>query len=103
MLTEEERKFVIYWEKNRLLKKKRSPQVAIGLSMASLLALLFVGNLLSGWYARADMVLQSNKSLVITILVAVLIIIVFIAIFSMRHIWEKNEQRYQEFLNKSKK
>ena len=103
MLTKEEKDFMAYWEANRLQKKKFLRQFSIGLPVSVLLAGAVLVNLLSGWYKKADMVIRSNSSLLITILIALVGIAVFITIFSSRHKWEQNEQRYLELKAKEPK
>lgn len=97
MLNEEEKSFLAYWEANRLRKKKVLHQLYAGLPMAMLLIVAIFGSLFSGWYGRAQMVFfRENSSLIIIMLVAALGIIVFMVIFSARHRWDMNEQRFRE-------
>jgi uncharacterized membrane protein len=100
MLTEDEKKFVEYWEIHRLRRKKLLKQLGIGLPLAvAIVAAIFI-NFFSGWYKRADMMLRTDSSLIIVVLVAIVLIVVFISVFSAKHQWEMNEQRYREFLAK---
>ncbi len=104
MLTKDESDFVRYWEQNRLVKKKILHQLYVGLPLAVILVVAIFANLFSGWYSRAQMVMfRENSSLVIILLVASLLIVVFIVIFSARHRWEMNEQRYLELTDKKAK
>ena len=99
MLTGEEKAFIEYWEANRLSKKKVLRQLYAGLPFATLLIISIVAVTFSGWYRDADKVLKSEeKSIILVLLVAVLGIVVFIVIFSARHRWDINEQRYRELL-----
>ncbi|MBI3137653.1 MAG: hypothetical protein HYZ15_03630 [Sphingobacteriales bacterium] len=101
MLTPEEKNFVVYWEQNRASKKKVLRQIYVGLPLAMVLVVAIFANLLSGWYGRAQMVFfRENASLIIVLLLASLLIVVFVVIFSARHRWEQNEQRYLELLNR---
>jgi len=100
MLTEDEKKFVAYWEIHRGRKKKLLKQLAIGLPLAVAMVIGIFVNFFSGWYKRADMELRSNSSLIIVIVIAALLIVVFTTVFSARHQWDQNEQRYREFLSK---
>ena len=100
MLTEDEKKFVAYWEKNRDGRKKLLKQLAIGLPASVLIVVAIFVNFFSGWYKRAEMVLRSQTSLILVLIVAALLIVTFIAIFSARHQWDMNEQLYREFLAK---
>jgi len=100
MLTEDEKKFVAYWEVNRLRRKKTFKQLAIGMPLGAVIAIAIFINFFSGWYKRADMVIRSGSSLILVLVIAAILIVVFTAVFSARHQWEINEQRYQEFLAK---
>lgn len=104
MLTKQEMDFISYWEENRLAKKKVLRQIYVGLPLAVILVITIFANLLSGWYSRAQMVMfRENSSLIIVLLIAALSIVVFIVIFSARHRWDMNEQRYRELLDKKAK
>ena|SRR5688572_15396422 len=100
MLTEEEKKFIEYWENHRLRRKKLLKQLAIGLPLAVLIVAAIFINFFSGWYKRADMMLRANSSLIIVVLVAIVLIVGFTSVFSAKHQWDMNEQRYREFLAK---
>ena len=99
MLNEEESRFVEYWSKNRTKQKKFYKQLAIGLPVGVLFAAAIFINFTSGWYKRATMVFNaypSAKSLVIVLLLAIILIVVFVSVFSVKVKWEKYEQRYKE-------
>ena len=100
MLTPEEEKFLAYWGAQRQHKKAFLKKFTIGLPVVSLLAVAFFINFLSGWYRKADNQLRKNESLVIVIMIAVVSIIVFYTLFSIRYRWEQNEAAYSELLNK---
>ncbi len=101
MLAEDEKEFLVYWENNRLAKKKWVRQLAVGLPLGVSLVLAIFVNLFTGWYGRAQMVLaRESSSLVLVLLIASISIVLFIIIFSARHRWEMNEQRFQELKNK---
>jgi hypothetical protein len=97
MLTTEEKEFLEFWEKNRLRQKKTFYQILVGLPIGALFGFTLLINFLAGrfWYKRADSVAVSQFNPVL-IIVAVLLIIVFIAIFNRKHRWDMNEQRYLE-------
>ena len=103
MLTEDEKKFIEYWETNRLKRKKLLKQLAIGLPMSAVIVIAIFINFFSGWYKRADMTLRSNSSLILVLIIAAILIIVFVSVFSAKHQWDINEQRYREFLAKKDK
>lgn len=100
MLTEEEKRFIRYWEVNRNRRKRLIWQLAAGLPLGVLLAVATMANYLSGWYKRAAMDLQVHSSSILVVLIGLILIIVFIVVFSSRHRWEMNEQRYRELLAK---
>jgi amino acid transporter len=99
-MTPEEQKFFNYWKEQRLHKKKFLRKLSIGLPVAVLAALFFVINLFSGWYKKATMQLNSDPSVIIVILVALIGIVIFITIFSAHHRWDRNETLFQELLKK---
>jgi uncharacterized membrane protein len=101
MLSQQEKDFLHYWEANRLNKKRFLRQFSIGLPVGVLIVVLVFVNLLSGWYKKAEMQLRSNSSLILVVIVALLVTAAFIAIFSSKHKWEQNEQRYEELKRKA--
>ena len=100
MLTDEEIRFIEYWEKNRSRKKRSFRKLALGLPFGVILVVLIFVNFLAGWFKRADMVIRSEPSLVFVLIGAALLIVIFIAVFSTYHKWDINEQRYRELLSK---
>ena len=103
MLSQQEKDFLRYWEENRLNKKRFLRQFSIGLPLGVLIVVAIFVNVLSGWYRQADQVLRNNSSLMLVIIVALVLTAVFIAIFSSKHKWEQNEQRYLELKKKAEK
>ncbi|MFI5133965.1 MAG: hypothetical protein ACHQEB_06495 [Chitinophagales bacterium] len=99
MITEEEKKFVEYWEKNRLRQKRFTRQLAFGLPAGVGFVILIFIDFFSGWYKRASMMLNTDSSLFPVLLAAALLIVIFVTIFSARHKWEMNEQRYRELMS----
>jgi hypothetical protein len=58
-------------------------------------------NLVSGWHTRAQMVMfRESASLVIVLLIAAFAMVVFMVVFSSRHRWDQQEQRYLEFMQR---
>jgi hypothetical protein len=94
-LSEQELEFMTYWENNRLREKKVMNQLVIGLPLGILFGVPVLLNLFLGWYKRAGMVANTQLNPIILI-TAILLIIVFVAIFSRRHKWEMREQYYKE-------
>jgi hypothetical protein len=100
MLTEEEKGFIGYWEQNRNKKKRLIWQLAAGLPLAALLSGGIFITYFSDWYTRAVMLISMNTSGVFVVLAGLILIVVFVVVFSSRHRWEMNEQRYLELLNR---
>ena len=98
MLTEEEKQFVAYWKENRQRKKKWLWQLAAGLPLAVALVSAILINIFSGWFKGATAALRVDSSMFHTILIAILLIVIFVVVFSARHKWDLNEQRYQELI-----
>jgi len=104
MFSKEEQDFINYWEKNRGKQKKFFKQLAIGLPFGVLFAVAMFLNFTSGWDKRVESITKtypSIKSLILVLIIAVLAIVVFISVFSVKVKWEKYEQRYRELLNRS--
>lgn len=96
MLTDDEKKFLRYWEENRLKKRRVVRNMAVGLPLGLLFVAAIFANFFSGWYKRADMIRNTDSSLILVLLIASLLIVIFISVFSARHRWDINEQRYRE-------
>jgi membrane protein YdbS with pleckstrin-like domain len=101
MLTKEETDFIEYWEQNRLKKKKVLRQLYVGLPLSVLMVIAIFVNFFSGWYKRAEMVMKREQSsLILVLLLASVLIVIFVVIFSARHRWDINEQRFKELVYK---
>src|SRR5687767_13930301 len=96
MLSEEDKKFIEFWEHNREKQKKFLVQLAIGLPAGCLFAVAIFFNVVSGWHIGATTVINSSPSFILVMLVAVIAIVVFISVYSVKHRWDMNEQRYRE-------
>jgi hypothetical protein len=103
MLSEQELRFIDYWEQNRLKKKKFLKQLYLGLPLAVVIVSTILINFFSGWDKRAQTIIQKEPSIILVILVAAMIILVFITIFSIRHKWDMNEQYYRELISKKER
>ncbi len=95
MLTQKEKDFIDYWERNRDRQKKVFWQFLVGIPVGLLLAVPIAINFFSGWYRRAMMVFNSGG---LALLLALVLIVVFVAIFSQQHKWDQLDQRYRELL-----
>ncbi|MFI5185763.1 MAG: hypothetical protein ACHQF0_03515 [Chitinophagales bacterium] len=98
MLSHDEKKFIDYWEHSRMAKKKVLRQLSVGLPLGVLLVVAIFINFFSGWDKQAQMIINTDPSIIIVLLIAALLIVIFIVIFSARHRWDMNEQRYKELL-----
>jgi membrane protein implicated in regulation of membrane protease activity len=99
MLTEKEKAFLGYWEKNRSRQKKLVYQLAVGLPFGLVIGALILTNFFAGWYKRAEMIANSQFNPWV-LYIAALLIAVFFAIFSKKFQWDQQEQRYKELKHK---
>ncbi|WP_290793336.1 hypothetical protein [Flavihumibacter sp. UBA7668] len=95
MLSQEEKDFLVYWEQNRDRQKKTFRQWLIGLPIGLLLGVPIFINYATGWYKRAGMVAGSQFNPIVLI-IALLAIVTFMAIFYKQYQWDQYEQRYWE-------
>lgn len=103
-MSQEEQDFIAYWSANRDRKKSWVRQLYVGLPLSLVLVLGIFANLFSGWYGRAQMVMfRESASLIVVLVIAAVAIISFLVIFSARHRWDLQEQRYRELLDRSSK
>ncbi|MGH2649305.1 MAG: hypothetical protein ACRDE8_17125 [Ginsengibacter sp.] len=94
MLTEDEKLFIKYWENNREKKKHFLSMLAGGLPMGLIFALpVLVAVIFHDWYK--SMIYISDSQLIV-IIIGVLAVAVFYAVFKMKFKWEQNEQLYKE-------
>jgi hypothetical protein len=94
-MTDEELKFMTWWEKRRDREKRGLVQWYIGLPVGLLFAVPIALNYSFGWYKRANMYAQTHFNPMVLVL-ALMAIVTFIGIFYKRHQWDMNEQRYLE-------
>ena len=102
MLSNQEKEFMIYWEKNREREKKILRQVFIGLPIGLLISGGIILSLDLNWYPRANMVANTSLNPYI-LLIAVIAIAIFTAVFYKKYQWDMKEQRYRELLYKKEK
>jgi len=98
MLSNDEAAFIRYWEANRLKRKRLFRQFLVGIPLGLLIVIPTVISLTSGWYKRAEMEANSSDFNPMVLLIALLVIVGFTAIFHQRWKWEQYEQRYLELL-----
>ena len=100
MITEQEKLFIEYWDNNRDKQKRWHYQLAIGLPLGLVFALpILLSVIFHDWYKR--MIYISGAQITI-IMIGVLGIAVFLALFRMKFKWEQNEQLYKELKYKEK-
>jgi membrane protein YdbS with pleckstrin-like domain len=102
MLTEEEKEFLIYWEKNRKREKKTLRQFFFGLPIGLFISAGIILSLDLNWYPRANMVANASLNPYV-LFIAVIAIAIFTAIFYKKHQWDMKEQHYRELLYKKEK
>ena len=101
-MTEDEKKFLAWWEINRDKQKKLVRQWFVGLPIGLIFVVPIILNLASGWYKRAEMEANSQQTSPMVLMVAMVVIISFLAVFYKRHQWDMDEQRYKELKAKEK-
>ena len=103
-ISDEERKFLVYWEAQRNKERKLTNQLMFGLPIGILFSVPLLVNFFLGkfWYKRADAVGISQFSPTVLV-VAVLLITVFVALLNRKFRWEKLEQQYLEIRAKELK
>ena len=108
MLTEEEKQFIVYWEENRLRRKRVVRNLSVGLPLASVLVIATFVNFFSSWYKKAEQerneqLQQHDGSLMLVLIIACVLIVLFVTIFGARYKWDQYEQRYRELLARKEK
>ena len=109
ILTPDEEKFIEYWEHNRVKKRKITKQLSIGLPIGVLLVIGIFASVFARWDKHADVQMReemqytAGPTLILVLIIAALLIVGFIVIFSARHNWDLNEQRYQELNSRLEK
>jgi preprotein translocase subunit SecY len=104
MLSEKDKDFIIYWEKEKDSRSSFSAKLTQGLPMAALFCspiLLFIAAVylfFPEWYTRVSSRLPGS---ITTIIIAVIICILFFSYFRMQYKWESNEQLYKELKQKA--
>ena len=99
MLSKHDEEFIKYWESTRNSQKKLLKQLFIGLPLGLVISGGIVLSLDLGWYSRANMVANTQMNPYV-LLIAVIGIAVFTAIFYKKYKWDMNEQHYKELLYK---
>lgn len=101
MLTNEEKEFITWWERNRDRELKLSTQILFGLPWGLIFALpILLAVIFNDWYK--NMIPISTTQLVI-ISIAVMAIAVFYGVFRKKVRCEHYDQQYKELKFKEKK
>ena len=106
MLTDDESRFLTFWEKNKELHSTISSKLLRGLPMACLfglpilLLIACVYLFLPEWYIKIS---KTSPATFLVVTIAVFIAIFFYAFIRMHFKWEMNEQLYKELKFKEKK
>jgi hypothetical protein len=106
MLTDDETRFIQFWEKNKELHSSFSSKLLRGLPMACmfglpiLLLIACVYLFLPEWYTKIS---KTSPQTFLVVTLAVFIAIGFYAFTRMHFKWEMNEQMYKELKFKEKK
>ena len=106
MLSEKEKQFIVYWEKEREKQNSIRSKLINGLPMAVLFSLpiiLFIFAVyifFPEWYTKIS---GTTPGSFITIVIAVFGCILFYSYFRMHYKWESNEQHYRELKTKENK
>ena len=101
MLTQDEKSFIIYWEKNREKEKKIFFKFLYGSPWGLIFALpVLVAVIFHDWYKN---MVYISPTLITLIIIAVIAIAVFYTLFSMQFKWDRNEQIYEELKFKQQK
>ena len=106
MLTEKEKKFMLYWEQEREKQSSTKAKLINGLPMAVLfsmpvlLLITAVYLFFPEWYTKISNRLAGS---LVTIIIALILCTLFYSYFRMHYKWEMNEQLYLELKAKSKK
>ncbi|MDP4285686.1 MAG: hypothetical protein Q8891_14805 [Bacteroidota bacterium] len=101
MVTNDEKLFMEYWEKNREKEKKFFHQLIYGSPWGLVFALpVLVAVLFHDWYKN---MIPITGTEIILISISVLAIAVFYSVFRMKFKWDHNEQIYKELKFKQKR
>lgn len=98
--TNDEQAFINYWEKQRLRSKRLVRRSLISFPLGIIIVISIFVNFFSGWHKRASMEANASPGLIIVLLIAGMLIVAFVAIFSSYHKWDINETRYKELMNR---
>src|SRR5258705_978851 len=97
MFSEEELRFIEYWEANRLRRKRFFRQLAIGLPVGVLFVMAIFVSFFSGWHRQAAIEIRSQShsqpdysTIILVLILAGLLILGFSAGFFSEDLCEMN-------------
>lgn len=103
MLSEKDKQFISYWEKERERQNSVAVKLISGLPVAILFCvpiLLFITAVylfFPEWYTKVS---NNMSGSMVVIVIALIMCIIFFSYFRMHYKWEMNEQLYQELKHK---
>src|SRR5690242_191852 len=106
MLSEKDKDFIIFWEKERERQNSIPAKLIAGLPMSILFCipiLVLITALylfLPEWYTRVSNNMARSMP---TIVIALIICVIFFSYFRMQYKWELNEQHYRELKGRMEK
>lgn len=106
MITDKEKQFMQYWEASRdaestiLSKFLRGFPMAAMFGLPIILLVVVIRLFFPDWYMKIS---QTSSGMFITAIIAMLLVVIFYAIFRMHHKWEMNEQLYKELKAKERR
>lgn len=101
MLTQEEQKFVEYWEKNRDKEKSMVSMLIFGGPWGLIFALpILIVVIFHDWYKR---MIPISRSQIVLISICVAAIAFFYAYFRQQMRWQNNDDLYNQLKFKDKK
>ena len=104
MLSEKDKDFIIYWEKEKERRSTFSAKLIDGLPMAALFCvpiLLFITAVYLFFPEGYTKISSRLPGSIVTIVIAVIICMLFFSYFRMQFKWESNEQLYRELKQKA--
>lgn len=106
MLTDKEKQFIDYWEKNSAMQASFASKLLRGFPMALLfslpiaLSVIVVKLFFPEWYTKIS---QISPGMFATVIFAVFVIALFYAVFRMHSKWEHNDEVYKILKSKQNK
>jgi hypothetical protein len=103
MISEEERKFMTYWETNRDIHAQFSSKLKRGAPMSIIFSGAMIGSLVLVYFLSPDWftkISQKANASFLPIFIALIITVIFFSYVRMHFLWERNEETYQALQQK---